>query len=106
MPKIYSYILLFITLITLSTCSSVLSVQSPPSVSDQEFNMLSPSTEIPLPQIDIFLPPTPELGKTEYARKDITEDFSPREKADIAVPDPKLLADENSSCYRPGSHDR
>ncbi|WP_320981727.1 M23 family metallopeptidase [Parabacteroides goldsteinii] len=96
MPKIYSYILLFITLITLSTCSSVLSVQSPPSVSDQEFNMLSPSTEIPLPQIDIFLPPTPELGKTEYARKDITEDFSPREKADIAVPDPKLLADENS----------
>ena len=42
--------------------------------------MLSPSTEIPLPQIDIFLPPTPELGKTEYARKDITEDFSPREK--------------------------
>ena len=65
MPKIYSYILLFITLITLSTCSSVLSVQSPPSVSDQEFNMLSPSTEIPLPQIDILLPPTPELGKTE-----------------------------------------
>ena len=59
--------------------------------------MSPPATEVPLPKIDyIFLPPTPELEKTEYARKDITENFSPREKADIAVPDPKLLDDENS----------
>lgn len=97
MPKIYSYILSFITLLTLSTCSSVLSVPSSSTVSDQEIVLCPPVTEVPLPKIDyIFLPPTPELEKTEYSRKDITEDFSPREKADIAVPDPKLLADKNS----------
>lgn len=97
MPKIYSYILSLIILITLTTCSTVLSVQTPPSVSDQEIVMSPPTSEVPLPKVDyIFLPPTPELEKTEYARKDITENFSPREKADIAVPDPKLLADENS----------
>lgn len=97
MSNIYSYILLFLTLITLSTCSQVLSVQSPPSLSDQEMVILPPSTEIPLPKIDyLFFPQTPELGKTEYARKDITEHFSQKEKDDIAVPDPKLLADENS----------
>ncbi|WP_233587669.1 M23 family metallopeptidase [Parabacteroides sp. AF18-52] len=97
MPKIYSYILSFITLITLSTCSSVLSVQSPLPVTAQEVAIAPPASEVPLPKVDyIFLPPAPELGKTEYARKDITEDFSLREKADIAVPDPKLLANDNS----------
>lgn len=97
MPKIFCYISLFIILITLNTCSSVLSVQSHPPVSEQVTMMTPPSTEIPLPTIEyLYFPPAPELEKTEYARKDITEDFSPREKADIAVPDPKLLANENS----------
>lgn len=97
MPKIFSYILSFTILITLSTCSSVQSMQSPPLASSQEVMIIPPSTNIPLPTIDyLYLPPTPELGKTEYARKDITENFSPREKADIAVPDPKLMANENS----------
>lgn len=97
MSKIYCYILSIIILLTLSTCSSVLSVQSPAPVSEQEVVISPPSTEIPLPTVDyIFLPPAPKLEKTEYARKDITENFSPREKADIAVADPKLLANENS----------
>lgn len=97
MPKIFSYILSFTILITLSTCSSVQSMQSPPLASSQEVMIIPPSTNIPLPTIDyLYLPPTPELGKTEYARKDITENFSPREKADIAVPDPKLMTNENS----------
>lgn len=97
MPKIFSYILSFTILITLSTCASVQSVQSPPATSSQEVMIVPPSTITPLPTIDyLYLPPTPELGKTEYARKDITENFSPREKADIAVPDPKLMANDNS----------
>lgn len=96
MPKIYSYILSFITLFTLNTCTTVQSIQSPLPVSEQEVYLTPPSTEIPLPTVNYILLPTPELGKTEYARKNITENFSLREKADIAVPDPKLLANENS----------
>lgn len=96
MPKIYSYILSFITLFTLNTCTTVQSIQSPLPESEQEVYLTPPSTEIPLPTVNYILLPTPELGKTEYARKNITENFSPREKADIAVPDPKLLANENS----------
>lgn len=96
MPKIYSYILSFITLFTLNTCTTVQSIQLPLPVSEQEVYLTPPSTEIPLPTVNYILLPTPELGKTEYARKNITENFSPREKADIAVPDPKLLASENS----------
>lgn len=94
MSNIYSYILSFTTLLTLTTCSAVQTLS--PST-EQEVVIVPPSTDIPLPSVEyIFLQPTPELGKTEYARKDITENFSPREKADIAVPDPKLLCDENS----------
>lgn len=96
MPKIYSYILSFIILFTLNTCTTVQSTHSPLLVSEQEVLITPPSTEIPLPTVNYILLPTPELGKTEYARKNITENFSPREKADIAVPDPKLLANENS----------
>lgn len=96
MSKSYSYILSIITLITLNTCTTVQSLQSPPPVYEQEVVVTLPSTEIPLPTVNYIFLPTPELGKTEYARKNITENFSPREKADIAVPDPKLLANENS----------
>lgn len=96
MPKIYSYILSLITLFTLNTCTTVQSIQSPLPASEQEVFITPPSTKIPLPTVNYIVLPTPELGKTEYARKNITENFSPREKADIAVPDPKLLANENS----------
>lgn len=96
MPKIYFYILSFIILITLNTCTTAQFVQSTQPASVQEVVVTPPSTEIPLPEVNFILLPAPELGKTEYARKNITENFSPREKADIAVPDPKLLADENS----------
>lgn len=96
MPKIYFYILSFIILTTLNTCTTTQFVQSTQPASVQEVVVTPPSTEIPLPEVNFILLPAPELGKTEYARKNITENFSPREKADIAVPDPKLLADENS----------
>lgn len=97
MPNIYCYIVSFILITTLTTCSSTQSIQVSPTTTGQEIVVSPPTTDIPLPTIEyIFLPQVPELGKTEYARKDITENFSPREKADIAVPDPKLLADNNS----------
>lgn len=94
MSNIHSYILSFITILTLSTCSTV---QTLPPTLEPEAVIVPPSTDIPLPAVEyIFLQPTPELEKTEYARKNITENFSSREKADIAIPDPKLLANENS----------
>lgn len=97
MPNIYCYIVSFILITTLTTCSSTQSIQVSPTTTGQEIVVSPPTTDIPLPTIEyIFLPQVPELGKTEYARKDITENFSPQEKADIAVPDPKLLADNNS----------
>lgn len=96
-PKIYHYILLFIIITTLSTCSVAHKMSSVPV--QEEIVISPPSSEVPLPAFDyIFLHPTPapELEKIEYARKDITEDFSTAEKADLAVADPKLLAEENS----------
>lgn len=94
MCTIYNYILSIIAILTLTTCSAV---QSLSSIPEQEIVIIPPSTEIPLPTAEyIFIHPAPKLEKTEYARKDITENFSLSEKTDIAVPDPKLLADENS----------
>ena len=94
MSNIYNYILSFITILTLSTCSTV---QTLPPALEPEAVIIPPSTDIPLPPVEyIFIQSAPELEKTEYARKNITENFSPQEKADIAVPDPKLLTNENS----------
>lgn len=98
MFKIPGYLLLTTALFTLSACQMVQHMLP----AKQELalplaDIVSPITNVPLPSIDLsFMEATPELEKSNYARKDITEDFSPKEKSDIAVSDPKLLANVNS----------
>lgn len=95
MSKIYSYLISIFIIAGLSSCKSTHSIQTQPQFSEPM--VLLPETDIPNPSADFqFFCPTPELKKAVVPRKDITENFSEREKQDIAVPDPKLLADENS----------
>ena len=56
------------------------------------------STDIPLPNTDFafLFPEEPKLNEQTSPRKNITENFSNREKNDIAVIDPLLMAEENS----------
>ncbi len=60
--------------------------------------LLLPETEIPLPSIDFafLFPEAPELEKPVSPRKTISEDFSREERTDIAVPDPLLMAEDNT----------
>ncbi len=92
--KIYSYILSLVLFITPVTCSTIVPRQTQPA--PKETAVASPpTTNVAQPTADyIFRPAIPGLKKTEYARKNITENFSDREKSHIAVQDPKLMADE------------
>lgn len=95
MYKIYSYLISVFVIIGLSSCKTAHTIQIQPEFTEPM--VLLPETDIPLPSADFqFLLPTPELKKIVIPRKNITEAFSEREKRDIAVPDPKLLADKNS----------
>lgn len=92
--KIYSYTLSLVLLVTLATRSTVFSQQTPPA-SKGAAVASPPTTNVALPNADsLFQIATPELKKTEYARKNITENFSDMDKAHIAVQDPKLMAGE------------
>lgn len=53
---------------------------------------------IPLPNTDFafLFPEEPKLNEQTSPRKNITENFSNREKNDITVIDPLLMAEENS----------
>ncbi len=96
MSNICYYIILFITLIFLNTCSSTFSIQEQ-KVTEQVVSISLPTTEIALPPInDILLFPTPELKEIDIVRKNITENFSARDKAHIKVSDPQLFGGENS----------
>lgn len=57
-----------------------------------------PTSNIPLPATDFkfILPETPKLAAYHSPRKDITETFTPRDKSQISVRDPKLF-DENNT---------
>lgn len=91
--KVYLYILSLVTLITLATCSTIVSRQTQPAPRAAAVAS-PPTTDVAQPRADyIFQPAIPGLKKTEYARKNITEHFSDREKAHIAVQDPKLMAE-------------
>lgn len=68
---------------------------SPPK---QESILVLPISDISLPNTDFIFtfPSQPELNKPTSPRKDITENFSTNELADVAVPDPKLMSENNS----------
>lgn len=92
------YSLLFIIILfVLSACHSLWTAQTQP-VPQQESILILPTTDVPLPATDLafLFPEEPELNQQTSPRKNITENFSSREKSDIAVPDPKLMADETS----------
>ena len=96
MAKVCTYTLSFILFISLVTCSMTLTQQTP-SVYREKAVVTPPTTNVPLPKVDyMFTPLMPKLKKTTYAHKNITENFSDREKQHIAVQDPKLMADGNS----------
>lgn len=98
MSKINTYLISVVNLLillTLSTChtTQIIRVQTPLP----ELTVLQPTTEIPLPVVDFqFLNLAAELEKWETPRKDISETFTDKERQDIAVSDPKLLAEENT----------
>lgn len=97
MFKTHYSLLLIIILFVLSACHSLWTAQTQP-VPQQESILILPVTEVPLPATDFafLFPEEPELNPQTSPRKNITENFSAREKSDIAVADPKLMADETS----------
>lgn len=90
-------LLLIIILFALSACHSLWTAQTRP-VPQPDSILILPTTDVPLPATDLafLLPEEPELQQQTSPRKNITENFSAREKSDIAVPDPMLMADETS----------
>lgn len=90
-------LLLIIILFALSACHSLWTAQTRP-VPQPDSILILPTTDVPLPATDLafLFPEEPELQQQTSPRKNITENFSAREKSDIAVPDPMLMADETS----------
>ena len=97
MSKTHYCILSIILLIVLSACHSLWTAQTQPA-SQQDSILILPTLDIPLPNTDFafLFPEEPKLNKQTSPRKQITENFSSREKNDIAVTDPLLMAEENT----------
>ena len=97
MSKTHYCILSIILLIVLSACHSLWTAQTQPA-SQLDSILILPTLDIPLPNTDFafLFPEEPKLNKQTSPRKQITENFSSREKNDIAVTDPLLMAEENT----------
>lgn len=97
MSKTYYCILSTLLWVVLSACHSLWTTHTEP-VSRQEPVLVMPTTDIPLPYTDFtfLFPEEPKLNELVSPRKHISVNFSDREKRDIAVPDPLLMAEENS----------
>ena len=65
MSNIHSYILSFITILTLSTCSTV---QTLPPTLEPEAVIVPPSTDIPLPAVEYIFLQLLFPGKSRYSR--------------------------------------
>ena len=80
-------LLLIIILFALSACHSLWTAQTRP-VPQPDSILILPTTDVPLPATDLafLFPEEPELQQQTSPRKNITENFSAREKSDIAVP--------------------
>ena len=97
MSKTHYSILSVTVLLVLNACHSLWTAQTQPAP-QQESLLVLPTTDIPLPNTDFafLFPEEPKLNKQTSPRKNITENFSSREKSDIAASDPLLMAEENS----------
>lgn len=91
--KIHNGILI-LTLILFASCRTQRPAPRPAPPETVDF----PTANIPLPVVDFnfMLPEAPELAVCHSPRKDITEAFTPRDKSQIAIKDPKLF-DENNT---------
>ena len=91
--KIHNGILI-LTLILFASCRTQKPAPRPAPPETVDF----PTANIPLPVMDFnfMLPEAPELAVCHSPRKDITEAFTPRDKSQIAIKDPKLF-DENNT---------
>lgn len=99
MAKAHYSLLSTILLVALGACHSLkTTVQTSSATPAHEPVKILPATEIPLPCTDFsfLFPETPELNKAVSPRKNITENFSAREKSHIAVADPILMAEANT----------
>ena len=91
--KIHNGILI-LTLILFASCRTQNPAPRPAPPETVDF----PTANIPLPVVDFnfMLPEAPELAVCHSPWKDITEAFTPRDKSQIAIKDPKLF-DENNT---------
>lgn len=92
--KILNQIFLF-TFILFASCRTQKPVQPPLPIPGEA---VFPTINIPLPATDFkfLLPAAPELAVYHSPKKDITEAFTPRDKSQIAIKDPKLFANNNT----------
>lgn len=105
MSNIYYYLLSALSAVTLSSCNAAQNIYTAPPYPEPV--KIHPTTNVPLPVADFsFLLPIPKLNTIISPRKNISETFSQREKNDIAVPDPKLMADENTIIVNLGIIDK
>ncbi len=97
MSKTHYKIQSIIVLLVLSACHSLWIARTQPTPQQESISVL-PTIDIPFPNADFtfLFPEEPKLKEQTSPRKNITESFSNREKNDIAVTDPLLMADENS----------
>lgn len=96
MQKTRYTLIVILGLFALGACHTILKTSSNTTLEPVSLQPIT--TDIPLPTTDIafLLPETPELNKVISPRKNINENFSQREKNDVAVPDPVLMADSKS----------
>ncbi|WP_297906007.1 M23 family metallopeptidase [uncultured Parabacteroides sp.] len=85
---------LFSALILFASCCTQKTTPRPDTLDIVDF----PTAYVPLPAKDFkfILPEVPKLEVCHSPRKDITEDFTSRDKSLIAVKDPKLFNENNT----------
>lgn len=95
----FQYSLIFIlSIFIFSACHSLWTTQAQHNIPRQESIITLPTTEVPLPAVDFsfIFPQKPELSNPISPRKNITTNFSAREKNEVAAIDPLLMAEGNT----------
>lgn len=96
MSKVCLYLLLLTIALVLSTCQTIRNIESEQAYQPEPF-LLPSITDIPLPTTDFkIMLQAPTLEPISSTRKNISENFTTREKRDIKVADPQLMANENT----------
>lgn len=96
--KYYYSLVLTVFVVLFTACQTLMMADNTPTTKTFDTVMVLPITEIPLPSTDFafLFPESTELSTPSSPRKNITLDFSQKERTDIAVSDPKLMGEDNS----------